>query len=470
MTWDYLNQAVDAGLPQDAFKNFCRGRIVLQPHQLAMAAKARECDIKRGPVSLLVGGARGGGKSHWLLSQIAADDCQRMPNLKCLWLRKVGKANLEHLDDLRRTTLAGVPHNFRRHDGAIEFRNSSRIICGHFENENDIDAYLGLEYDVIAIEELTTLTETKYRNIRSCCRTSKKGWRPRDYSTTNPGGVGHGWVKQRFIEPYRAGKERDTRFVPALCQDNVFNNPEYVEILESFDGWQRRAWLLGDWDIAAGQFFTTWREDVHVLDRFDDKKGMEWFCAMDYGFQHWTVILLGCLTGEGDIVIVDEHAGRKQVPEWHVERFTKMLATHNITEVSRLAYFVAGSDIFATESDGASVASQYAQLGLHMEASEMDRVSRWSAILKRLGDPDKQRRPSLYVHRRCKMTIEQIPLACHNPKKPEDILKFNADDEGRNGDDALDCLSMLVISHRAGQGKLEWAMPMRVGGWHGSSV
>lgn len=49
MTLDYLNQAVDAGLPQDAFKNFCRGRIVLQPHQLVMAAKARECDIKRGP-------------------------------------------------------------------------------------------------------------------------------------------------------------------------------------------------------------------------------------------------------------------------------------------------------------------------------------------------------------------------------------------------------------------------------------
>ena len=48
------------------------------------------------------GGARGGGKSHWLLAQMGVDDCQRVPELKCLLLRKVGKANLEHFEDLRR--------------------------------------------------------------------------------------------------------------------------------------------------------------------------------------------------------------------------------------------------------------------------------------------------------------------------------------------------------------------------------
>jgi hypothetical protein len=180
--------------------------------------------------------------------------------------------------------------------------------------------------------------------------------------------------------------------------------------------------------------------------------------------------LLGCTTGEGDIVIVDEHAGRQQVPEWHVEKIRSRWAGYNITDFSQLSWWVTGSDCFATESDGSSVASQYSALGVNMEASEMDRVSRWSAILKRLADPEKGRRPSLFVHKRCKMTIEQIPLACHDPKKPEDILKFDADDEGHGGDDALDALSMLVISHRSGVGKLEWAKPLQVGTWSGSTV
>jgi hypothetical protein len=50
--------------------------------------------------------------------------------------------------------------------------------------------------------------------------------------------------------------------------DNRYNNPEYTKVLEGLTGWQKRAWLDGDWDIAAGQFFTTFRRDVHVVGDF----------------------------------------------------------------------------------------------------------------------------------------------------------------------------------------------------------
>ncbi len=95
----------------------------------------------------------GGGKSHWLLAQLGADDCQRMPGLKCLLLRKVGKANLEHFEDLRRRLFGKLAHEFSAFRGILTFSNGSRIIAGHFQNEKDIDAYLGLEYDCIGIEE-----------------------------------------------------------------------------------------------------------------------------------------------------------------------------------------------------------------------------------------------------------------------------------------------------------------------------
>lgn len=454
-----LLAARTAGCPEDQVRNFMRAGIVLQPKQWEMAAAARSCDSPDGPVSVGVGGARGGSKSHWMISQLAADDCQRYPNLKCLWLRKVGKANKEHLEDLTRTTLKGIPHNYRSGDGTITFSNKSRIICGHYQNESDIDAYLGLEYDIVAIEEATTLQESKYKNIRTCCRSSKRGWRPRDYSTTNPGGIGHSWYKKRFILPLRAERQFETRFIPARCTDNKFNNPEYIKVLEELTGWQRRAWLEGDWDISAGQFFTNWREDKHVIDHFDDRKAMTWFCAFDYGFSHYSVCLLFAVTGDGQIVVVDEHAARGMVPSLHVQKIREMLAKHSMTELSKLEFIVAGSDIFATESDGSSIARDYSDLGLTMTCAEMDRINGWGKILHLLGDPYKEPFfPKLLVHRRCSGLIERIPLMLHDPNRPEDVDKVDCDEEGQGGDDHPDCLRYGIASYQASK-PLKWAAP-----------
>ncbi len=76
-----------------------------------------------------------------------------------------------------------------------------------------------------------------------------------------------------------------------VAADNAYNNPEYRKVLESLHGWQRRAWLDGDWDIAAGQSFTTFRRDVHLVADFDESRAREWFAALDYGFTHYTVVL-----------------------------------------------------------------------------------------------------------------------------------------------------------------------------------
>ena len=74
----------------------------------------------------------------------------------------------------------------------------------------------------------------------------------------------------------------ETRFVPARVTDNRFNNPEYTKVLQGLTGWQKRAWLDGDGDIAAGQFFTTLRREVHVISSFDDSRAVEWFAAGRY--------------------------------------------------------------------------------------------------------------------------------------------------------------------------------------------
>ena len=437
--------AVAAGCPQDQLLNLVRGEACLQERQLVACAAARLCDQPNGPTAVGYGGARGGGKSHWLLAQMGVDDCQRVAGLKCLLLRKVGKANLEHFEDLRRKLFNRLPHEFSAFRGILTFANGSRIIAGHFQSEKDVDAYLGLEYDVIGIEEATTLTSRKYQDITTCCRSSKPNWRPRIYSTTNPGGVGHAWYRTKFVAPMLERRETDTRFIPARVTDNRWNNPDYVRVLEGLTGWQKRAWLDGDWDIAAGQFFTNFRREIHVLSDFDDARGVEWFAALDYGFAHYTVALLGCRDGDGNTFIVDEHAERLWLPQRHAAGIRAMLARHGL-QPDGLRRFSAGADVFSRQGDGSTVASQYERLGIRLKPASMDRINGWAELMQGFGEPENGVKPTLFIHQRCKRLVETLPTLQHDPNRPEDVLKVDADEDGVGGDDAADCLRYLVAT------------------------
>ena len=462
--WEhYFESGRIAGCPREQMERFAVADIALQPRQLAASAAARLCDRLDGPTAVGYGGARGGGKSHWLLAQMGADDCQRVPGLKCLLLRKVGKANLENFEDLRQRLFGRLRHEFSAHRGVLTFANGSRIIAGHFQAEKDIDAYLGLEYDVIGIEEATTLSSRKHQDITTCCRTSKANWRPRIYSTTNPGGIGHAWYRTKFVIPAEprlgnspvptgggkaeplARKFPETVFIPARVTDNAFTNPEYVRVLQNLTGWQKRAWFDGDWDIAAGQFFTTFRREVHVIDEFDATRAREWFCALDYGFTHYTVCLLGCTDGDGNVFVVDEHAERLWLPERHAKAIKAMLARRGLDPM-RLRRFVAGADVFSKQSDGTTVAAQYAKHGIKLTCANTDRINGWAEILQRFGDAEAGIRPSLFIHRRCGRLLETLPALQHDPHRPEDVLKVDADEDGVGGDDAADCLRYLIAT------------------------
>ena len=449
----YLAAGHEAGCARGQMDNFARAGVVLQPRQLVASAAARLCDRADGPTAVGYGGARGGGKSHWLLAQMGADDCQRVPGLKCLLLRKVGKANMENFEDLRQRLFGGLPHEFSAYRGVLKFANGSRIIAGHFQAEKDIDAYLGLEYDVIGIEEATTLSSRKHQDITTCCRTSKPNWRPRIYSTTNPGGIGHAWYRTKFVFPFLQNRETETRFIPARVTDNRYCNPEYVKVLANLSGWQKRAWFDGDWDIAAGQFFTTFRREAHVIDEFDPAgagRAREWFVAFDYGFTHYTVALLGCTDGDGNVFVVEEHAERLWLPQRHATAIKAMLARHKIgdrkLEISDLKRFVAGADVFSKQSDGTTVAAQYARQGIRLTCANTERVNGWAEILQRFGDVEAGIRPTLFIHRRCARLLECLPTLQHDPNRPEDVLKVDADEDGVGGDDTADALRYLVAT------------------------
>jgi hypothetical protein len=433
----YARAAKTAGVRRDQFERFLNAGAVLQPRQLAASAAARECDKEGGPTDVGYGGARGGGKSHWLLVQIAIDDCQREPGLKCLILRKVGKALTEGFEDLRLRILANIPHSFQGTAKVLSFPNGSRIVLGHYQHEKDVDAYLGLEYDVIGIEEATTLTQKKVEMISTCCRTSKANWRPRMYYTTNPGGIGHGWFRRKFVSK----PDKKTRFIPATVRDNSFVNKEYKAKLEQLTGWQRDAWLDGSWDIAAGQFFTTFREAIHVIKPPEGFTPVKVWGGFDYGFTHHTAFYLFGKDGDGNVYVMGEHVQNRWLPQRHAPAIHALLDRHGLT-VKDLKCIVAGADCFmkGKDKDGLSIAEQYAELGIPLTPANTDRINGASEILQRFGDddPDHPVPARMFIYNTCVRLIECLPSLVHDPHRPEDVLKVDADEDGNGGDDPYD--------------------------------
>ena len=127
-----------------------------------------------------------------------------------------------------------------------------------------------------------------------------------------------------------------------------------------------------------------------------------------------------------------------------------MLARHKIgerkMEISDLKRFVAGADVFSRQSDGTTIAAQYSKLGINLRVANTDRVNGWAEILTRFGDIEAEIRPTLFIHKRCGRLLETLPALQHDPSRPEDVLKIDADEDGIGGDDAADSLRYLVAT------------------------
>lgn len=446
----FLTLAKEAGCPADQIQNFLKYGYVPQPKQLLFHASARMADLEDGPTEIGLGGARGGGKTHATFAQLALDDCQREPGLKALMLRKIGKAMQETVQDLRRTVLKNVEHEYKRGERILYFPNGSRIVLGNFKDEKDIDAYLGLEYDVIVVEEATTLTATKYRAIRTVNRTSKPGYRPRIYTTTNPGGIGHGWYKKRFVDPYKRGTQGRTRFVPSTVDDNKYLNKEYVESLDELTGWLKQAWRFGEWEIASGQFFGEFDEDVHVKPWFKIPENWRIWLSYDYGYNHYTVIYLCTEDPDtGDFWLVNEHAAMGWLVPQHAQAVERMLAQHD-RQKHDIYYFAAPSDVFAKRGNNEfTVAELWKQEGFRLDKANQDRVNGAAEMLARLGSRENGIEPSMFVTDRCPLFKETLPLLIHDPYRPEDVMKVDADEEGEGGDDAYDSARYGLMAQAA---------------------
>lgn len=468
----FASAGARAGCPQEQILNFISAGIMLQPKQLEIAAKCRECDKPYGPKSILAGGGRGSAKSHGILAQIFCDDCQRIKGLKVLFLRKVGQANKEQVKDFVTKLLTGIKHTYKESPPPkIEFENGSFVLLGNFKDEKDIDKYLGLEYDLIYIMESNQLTQSKKIAILSCLRTNKPNWRPRCYQDTNPGGIDHVANKRLFVDPWKEGRETETRYIHSTVDDNAFVDAGYKQFLEKLVGWQREAWLNGSWEFMAGAFFSNFYPDVHVYPNkqtdLNERAVVRWFAGLDYGFSHPSAFVLGCEDENGNIFVVGIYSACNTIIEEHAANIRDLLSLHHL-DVTDLEFIAAGRDCFRVDKEGSTVATEYQKHDINLTACHIDRINAWSQVAEMFGDIQNQIRPRCFIHKNCEQLINQIQAAQSDPKKPNDILKMNAEAEryiesGEGGDDILEAFrNSLVMAHSS---LITCATPIQIGSY-----
>lgn len=207
----------------------------------------------------MYGGAAGGGKSSALL--MGALMYAHVPGYAALILRRTYQdlALPGAIMDRAEEWLRGSGATWTQDTKTWHFPSGATLTFGYLQYEKDKYRYQGAEFQYVAFDELTQFTETQYRYLLSRLRRLTGSQVPiRARSATNPGGIGHYWVKERFIDPETS---EGRRFVPALLEDNPhLDADEYDLALAELDAVTRQQLRRGDWDVqpSGGYFDRAW--------------------------------------------------------------------------------------------------------------------------------------------------------------------------------------------------------------------
>lgn len=219
--------------------------------------------LSRSEFEILYGGARGGGKTDAGIVWIAEPTYH--PKYRALVIRRNAidlgdwidraEAMYKSIDGRRINTKFGTE---------FHFPSGAKIRTGHLKDDSAYTKYQGHEYHRELIEELTHIpSEELYLKLLSSCRSKIPELKPQVFCTTNPGEVGHIWVKERFVDtgppnipvPFKDEETGVTKwriFIPARIEDNpklLDADPGYLAFLNQLPDDLRKAWREGDWTV-----------------------------------------------------------------------------------------------------------------------------------------------------------------------------------------------------------------------------
>src|SRR5438552_47495 len=439
----------------------------------------------------LYGGAAMGGKSDALVMLPIVRGFFQHPRFKGIIFRRT-YPELER-EIIKRSefwyTPIGAKYNQEKHEW--KFPSGAVLRFGHCEYEQDVRKYDTDEYNYMAFDELTSFTEFQYIYlVMSRCRSSIKDLPAIARSGTNPGNVGHGWVRRRFIEPAPFGTiiiDKTTGlkriFIQAKVDDNPHAPADYKNQLSLLPIAEQRAKRDGDWYTFSGQVFDDWREEpmpdeptsaLHVIPPFEIPDWWPKFLAIDWGFSAMTVALWGALSPDDRLYIYREYAVKQaRISTWATEigRLSEGEKEHIVdTTLCQSAWQNRGDDL--------TIAQQFEKYsGLRPRMADNERIGgkllvqeylRWRTkpaskelregyseekaveILRKHGTeayesylrsflPEKpeENLPKLQVFKSAMELRRVIPLCVYDVDRKEDVAEFD-------GDDPYDALRYLV--------------------------
>ena len=404
----------------------------------------------------IFGGARGGGKS-WAVRWKAVLMCARYPGIKILILRRTYPELLEnHINPMKDVLYGVARYNGTEHE--FRFPNKSRIKFMFCSRDDDLMKIQGHEYDVIAIDEATQMTEYQIKSIGACVRGTNP-FPKRLYMTCNPGGPGHQYIKRLKDGKFRDGENaEDYVFIQSLVTDNkalMREQPEYIDQLKALPPKLRDAWLYGNWDIYEGQFFEEFIDDpehyldkkyTHVIEPFEPPRGWKIYRSFDWGYAKpfscawWAVDfdgvfyrileLYGCRKDRDGTDIPNE--GVKWIDDKIFSEIARMEREHPWLAGKKIQG-VADPSIWAGEENGISRKDVAEKYRVYFEKGNNDRIPGWMQCHYRLAF-DENGYPMMYVFKNCQAFIRTIPLLCYDEHVPEDLdstLEDHVADEWR---------------------------------------
>jgi hypothetical protein len=395
---------------------------------------------------VLYGGAAGGGKSCAIVMD-ALLRCAAHPRTVAYLFRRTYR---ELEDTLIAEALSRVPRALGRYSPAaheLRLVNGSILRFRHCQNDRDRFLYQGAEIHWLYLDELTHFSQTVYDFLRSRLRANASlGIRPVVRAASNPGGVGHAWVKARFIDPMPpdtprtervqadgVSGARTLRYIPARVKDNPHLSPGYALELASKPPALRDALLFGRWDAFEGQVFTEWRDDAagyetgrftHVVAPFPIPASWRRFRSFDFGYSKPFSVGWWALDPHGVLYRYREWYGCTGTPNVGL-RLTPAEIAREIARSERAheqglhVTGVADPSIW-DGSRGESIAQQMQREGVYFLPAENARLAGLMQVHRRLSF-DENGLSGVKVFSTCRDSIRTLPALCYDAQHCEDV-------------------------------------------------
>jgi len=419
------------------------------PGPVAWAPQPRQAAfLARWEYEVLYGGAAGGGKSDALIAEALRQ--VHIPHYRGIIFRKTYPDASEIVDRSHEIYKAAYPaarYNDNKH--FWRFPSGAKIYIGALQYRKDIIKYQGKRYDYIAFDELTHFSWDEYSYLFSRNRPGGPGTLVYRRNGTNPGSLGHAWVKARWVDGKNPlatyweeveveGRQyrRSRCFVPSTVFDNkilLANDPNYLANLALLPRAERDALLYGSWTSFTGQVFPEWRDApehyrdrqwTHVITPFAVPREWKRYRSFDFGYSRPFSVGWYAVDYDGRLYLYRELYGWTGEPD-HGIRWEPTKIAEKIREIEEK--YERGNRIIGIAdpsiwdaSRGESIARMMEKLGVFFEPGENDRMAGKMQIHYRLLFDD-DGRPGIYFFSDCHNHIRTVPNLVYDRLDVEDV-------------------------------------------------